>query len=262
MDALGDAFVAVPGGTVVMRDSWDGDRAREVRLQPFKMSRVTLTAHEWRDGALAGDRDGQDLPAASVTWNAAVAWCNEASGRLGLETPYRVVDGLTWWEPSSNGLRLPTVAEWEYACRAGSAGHAYGALSDVAWTVGDEVSGVQPVGLKRPNAWGLHDMLGNVWEWCWDYADPARYLDYRVFKGGAWRDEPWSVRVGTRRGSAPNAVLEDVGFRVAQGAVTATSEGFQGWSPDRDRHRAAVRGPLPMGWTPLRELVSRPGPQG
>ncbi|GIG34936.1 hypothetical protein Cpa01nite_03170 [Cellulomonas pakistanensis] len=106
-----------------------------------------------------------------------------------------------------------------------------------------------------PNAWGLHDMLGNVWEWCWDFADTARYGDYRVLRGGGWADARWSVRASVRRGSAPDAVIEDVGFRVARGgAPPGDGDASQGWSADADRRRADVRGPLPPGWTPLRGL--------
>ncbi len=96
-------------------------------------------------------------------------------------------------------------------------------------------------------------LLGNVWEWCWDYADPARYGDYRSLRGGGWADREWSVRASARRGSAPDAMLEDVGFRVARGAVGEPgADAAQGWSADADRRRADVRGPLPLGWTPLR----------
>ena len=84
-----------------------------------------------------------------------------------------------------------------------------------------DVSGPQPVARKAPNAYGLFDMLGNVWEWVWDYADTARYADYRTLRGGGWADRPWSCRASVRRGSAPDAVLEDVGFRVARGVVGA-----------------------------------------
>mgnify|MGYP002757651132 FL=1 len=97
-------------------------------------------------------------------------------------------------------------------------------------------------------------MLGNVWEWCWDYADPARYGDYRTLRGGGWADEPWSVRASVRRGSAPDAVLEDVGLRVARGPV-GTEGSAQGWSHEDDVDRASIRGPFPMGWTPLKEIA-------
>ena len=167
--------------------------------------------------------------------------------------PAYEVDGRdVTWDVSADGYRLPTEAEWEWACRAGTTGPTYGPLADVAWTEADGVDGPQPVGGKSANALGLHDMLGNVWEWCWDYADTARYGDYRSLRGGGWADRAFSVRASVRRGSAPDAVLEDVGFRVARGAVGDRGEqAAQGWSADADLRRALISGPLPMGWTPL-----------
>ena len=109
----------------------------------------------------------------------------------------------------------------------------------------------QEVGAKLPNLNGLFDTLGNVWEWCWDLLDPARYDDYRVFRGGGFADDAWSVRASTRRGGAPRMHHEDVGFRVARGGFDAT-DAAQGWSAEADRERAAIDGPLPSGWTPRR----------
>ena len=77
----------------------------------------------------------------------------------------------------------------------------------------------QNVGGKLPNLNGLFDTLGNVWEWCWDLLDPARYADYRVFRGGGFADDAWSVRASTRRGGAPRMHHDDVGFRVARGRL-------------------------------------------
>ena len=85
------------------------------------------------------------------------------------------------------------------------------------------------------------------------YGD-QRYGDYRTLRGGGWEDEPWSVRASVRRGSSPDAVLEDIGLRVARGPV-GTGGKAQGWSHEADRERAAIRGPLPVGWTPLREIA-------
>ena len=150
---------------------------------------------------------------------------------------------------------MPTEAEWEYACRAGTTSPTYGPLEDIAWTSLDHLEGPQPVGMKKANPHGLHDMLGNIWEWCWVYADPARYGDYRSLRGGGWADEPWSVRASVRRGSAPDAVLEDVGLRLARGLVGSPGQA-QGWSHEADRQRAAICGPLPVGWTPLREIFA------
>ncbi|HLS50286.1 MAG TPA: SUMF1/EgtB/PvdO family nonheme iron enzyme [Actinomycetaceae bacterium] len=86
-----------------------------------------------------------------------------------------------------------------------------------------------------------------------DRLDPARYGDYRVLKGGGWADPEWSCRVGVRRGYAPDARVDDVGFRVARGAAApiGQSDGGQGWSETADRQRASLNGPLPVGWTPL-----------
>ncbi|GAB4003365.1 hypothetical protein GCM10029992_44740 [Glycomyces albus] len=94
------------------------------------------------------------------------------------------------------GFRLPAEAEWEYACRAGTDGPRYGDLEAVAWYRGNSGERPRPVGVKAGNAWGLHDMLGNVWEWCWDVYDPEVYGEYRVLRGGGWFDEHWSVRAG------------------------------------------------------------------
>src|SRR5699024_3314488 len=117
----------------------------------------------------------------------------------GLTPAYRLDDSGVSWDVSADGYRLPSEAEWEFACRAGTAGPRYGPLADVAWTDEDAVDRAQQVGLKQPNPFGVFDMLGNVWEWCWDYADPARYADYRVLRGGGWADKHWSVRASVRR---------------------------------------------------------------
>ena len=79
------------------------------------------------------------------------------------------------------------------------------------------------VGGKQPNAWGLYDMLGNIWEWCWDTYDPKVYGDYRVLRGGGWFDEHWSCRASVRRRSHPTYRIDDVGFRVARSVATPTA---------------------------------------
>lgn len=247
-------WAQVPAGVVTLRDA----RTRTVRdasLTSFEISRVPVTAAQWDAVSMAGT-GWEGLPVGSVTWDAAIDWCVNASLADGRAPAYRREDGLVHWDASADGYRLPTEAEWEHACRARSEGPTYGPVEDVSWCSLDNVDGPQPVANKAPNAWGLHDTLGNVWEWCWDYADTARYADYRTLKGGGWADPPWSCRVGVRRASAPDAVIEDVGFRVVRGGVEPQADGVvQGWSADADRTRAAMRGPLPMGWTPHRQLL-------
>ncbi|WP_271404789.1 formylglycine-generating enzyme family protein [Kocuria palustris] len=233
----------ISGGKVVLRDA-RRDETRTVHLDSFQLSAHAYCAAEARS------------PLIPLTWFDAIQLCNDLSDRDGLARAYTVEGRSVRWSLEAEGYRLPTEAEWEYACRAGTTTPTYGPLQRVAWTGLDDVNAPQPSGTKEPNGWGLYDMLGNVWEWCWDYADPARYGEYRSLRGGGWADEPWSVRASVRRGSAPDAVLEDVGVRLARGAVGGSGDtAAQGWSHEADRHRAAARGPRPMGWTPLREIA-------
>ena len=115
-----------------------------------------------------------------------------------------------------DGYRLPTEAEWEHACRAGSSGPRYGDLDEIAWYEGNSDGRIHDVGEKRPNAWGLYDMLGNAWDWCWDVYDAQVYGSYRVLRGGGWADAHWSCRASVRRRSHPTFRIDDVGFRVAR----------------------------------------------
>jgi formylglycine-generating enzyme len=127
-----------------------------------------------------------------------------------------VGDDVTW-HTSATGYRLPTEAEWERACRAGTTGPRYGALDVIAWYRDNSEGRPHEVSGKQPNAWGLHDTLGNVWEWCWDLYDPEVYGTYRVLRGGGWFDEHWSCRASVRRRSHPTYRIDDVGFRTARG---------------------------------------------
>lgn len=244
----------MPGGSILLRDA-RRKNSRTADLQGFCISSYPVTWELY--SRVLGERppDDQQVRAAahSVSWIEAVRWCNLLSLAAGLTPTYDIGDARVLWDVSAEGYRLPTETEWEWACRAGSTGPHYGPLSEIAWTDADAVSGTQKVGMKQPNAFGLFDMLGNVWEWCWDYADPARYGDYRVLRGGGWADRHWSVRASVRRGSMPNAQLDDVGFRVVSGAVSGGSDSVaQGWSRQTDEERAQISGAIPVGWTPLR----------
>ncbi|MGO2111820.1 MAG: formylglycine-generating enzyme family protein [Pseudoclavibacter sp.] len=255
-------MIPVPAGSIELRDA-RANTSRSVDLTAFRIARYPVT---WRDRAALlrtpiPSGEDPDAPAHSVSWWDAVTLCNAKSAGAGAEPAYDLDrDGegsrSVRWNVHADGFRLPTDAEWEWACRAGTSGPHYGPLADIAWTDADAVTSAQRVGLKQPNAFGLFDMLGNVWEWCWDYADPARYADYRVIRGGGWADKHWSVRASVRRGSMPGARLDDVGFRVARGvAGDASALAGQGWSDRADRERAQLSGPLPVGWTPLRRGV-------
>lgn len=245
-------MLPVPGGVLTMRDARTRSE-RDVVLLPFSMAWAPVTVAQY--GGLDAD---DDRPAHGVTWFDAVRWCNTASAEAGLCPAYRVDDRDVVWDVAADGFRLPTEAEWEWACRAGTTTPTYGPLEEVAWTAGDGVEGPQPVGRKSANGYGLVDTIGNVWEWCWDHADTARYGEYRSLRGGGWADAAWHCRASVRRGTSPGATLEDVGFRVARGAVGAPAERqAQGWSADDDDARAAMP-VLPAGWT---SLDGRHGPR-
>lgn len=244
-------FSTIEGGTVELHDARRKLR-RRVELEPFEIGVYAVTQSQL--GELLGEAtdDGTshpERPATDVSWLRAIRFCNAASEWEGLDPAYSYDGEQVTWHVDSDGIRLPTESEWEFACRAGSTGPQYGPLVDVAWTSLDGVTSPQPVGGKHPNLNGLFDTLGNTWEWCWDHLDPARYADYRVFRGGGYADDTWSVRASVRRGGAPRMHHEDVGFRVARGGFDAV-DAAQGWSAAADRERATLEGPTPFGWTP------------
>jgi len=107
------------------------------------------------------------------------------------------------------GGRLPREKEWEYAARAGSTGARYGALDDIAWHGGNSGRKTHPVGQKKANAFGLYDMLGNVWEWTADDYDAAT----KVVRGGSCGYYTWFVRASVRSGFVPSGRYNDIGFR-------------------------------------------------
>lgn len=182
----------------------------------------------------SGDRDENELPVTEVSWFDALRFCDLLSRAHGLVPCYRasgwVPDG--GWDrggpvgdpdgagvrsdPDADGYRLPTEAEWEHACRAGDPGVRYGDLDTIAWYRKNSGGRPQDIGGREPNAWGLHDMIGNVWEWCWDLYDPRVYGPYRVFRGGGWNDHHWGCQASARRKSHPTLRIDDLGFRLAR----------------------------------------------
>ncbi|GAB2919096.1 formylglycine-generating enzyme family protein [Streptomyces mayteni] len=215
-------LVPVPAGSVTLSDRRT-ERSWSVEVAAFGLSAFPVTqAHYARiTGQRPSAEPGDALPVESVSWWDAVRYCNALSRAERLTPAYRldlVADGGpdVEWDASADGYRLPTEAEWEHACRAGTTGPRYGDLDEIAWYRGNSDARIHEVGGKKPNAWGLHDMLGNTWDWCWDQYDPEVYGTYRVLRGGGWFDERWSCRASVRRRSHPTFHTDDVGFRVAR----------------------------------------------
>ncbi|MEZ4464780.1 MAG: formylglycine-generating enzyme family protein [bacterium] len=170
---------------------------------------------------------GPRCPVEQVSWLDAVAYANALSKKDGRSACYQVGKGDADLLPGCTGYRLPTEAEWEYAARAGTAGPRHGDAADVAWF--DENSGgtTHPVGQKRPNAWGLYDMLGNVWEWTGDWhtldppppgPDPSGPPSgqSRVFRGGSWESDARRVRAANRFWWGPDVQNRIQGFRLVR----------------------------------------------
>ncbi len=212
-------MVAVPPGDVTISDRRT-QRSWPVRVEPYLLAAFPITRATYLQviGSQPGTAQGDQLPAECVSWFDAVGFCNALSEREGLRPAYDIRDepDHVEWDPAADGFRLPTEAEWEHACRAGTTGARYGQLDEIAWYRANSRGQVHDVGGKRPNDWGLFDMLGNVWEWCWDTYDTEIYGNYRVLRGGGWFDEHWSCRASVRRRSHPTYQIDDVGFRVAR----------------------------------------------
>jgi len=201
--------------------------------RPFAIGSVPVTQEQYT--ALGFDNPSRfkapQRPVERVTWFEAVAWCNALSRRTGLPEAY-LIDGeqVTWLGLDNGGWRLPTEAEWEYACRAGCALPRYGPLDEVAWYDGNSGKQSHDVGLKAPNAWGLYDMLGNVMEWCWDWLEsyrPSLQIDptgpqtgsARVRRGGSWGFGGQFVRASYRYYFGPGSRNFLLGFRVVRTLV-------------------------------------------
>jgi formylglycine-generating enzyme required for sulfatase activity len=193
---------------------------------------------------VAGLETGQH-PVEQVSWLDAVTFCNKLSEREG-QKPFYEIKGTDVRVPDWNGsgYRLPTEAEWEYACRGGarkptrfSFGDHDAKLADFAWFEENNPDDrTQPVGKKQGNAFGLFDMHGNVWEWCWDRYDEEYYKrspiddphlenprgddnnrQPRVDRGGGWDDDSRDAWSANRDSSAPDSKGWDIGFRIVRG---------------------------------------------
>ena len=219
----GVAMMLLPGGTFTM-----GDEAGEVDEPPHKVTvspfcidvtEVTQAEYERVTGTNPSKVQGKENPVEQVRWSDAVRYCNERSRLEGLDPAY---DLATWTcRFETNGYRLPTEAEWEYAARAGSTttysfGTDQAGLKQYAWFKTTAAGKPHPVRQRKPNAWGLYDMHGNVWEWCNDFYKVDYYLESpekdpkgpdlgekKVLRGGCWNSRPDSCRSAFRYNENP-----------------------------------------------------------
>ncbi|HEY9102520.1 MAG TPA: formylglycine-generating enzyme family protein [Chitinimonas sp.] len=223
MEQLSERFelqmIELPKGAIAMRDDRTGRNWSQV-LAPFAIGRYPVTQAQYAEltGLNPSSHIAALCPVESVSWLDAVRFCNLRSLSSGLSARYVLLEDGSGAEllPGTNGYRLPTEAEWEYACRAGTQGPRYGSLDDIAWYADNSGGHPQQVGRKQANTWGLHDMLGNVWEWCADQYDPEVYGTYRVFRGGGWSDAERGCLATNRRRSHPTFAIDDLGFRLAR----------------------------------------------
>jgi formylglycine-generating enzyme required for sulfatase activity len=230
----GMKFVWVEGGCFNMgspqnetgRNSGEGP-VHEVCVQDFWMGQYEVTQGQWQQ--IMGENpanfntnkigeDTRNYPVEQVSWNDAQKFLREFSKKTGIKT-----------------ARLPSEAEWEYACRAATStmysfGDELDRLAQYAWYKDNSADKTHPVGQLKPNAWGLYDMHGNVWEWS---ADPG-HSDYdgappdgsvweaggdmsiRMLRGGSWGSHPWGLRSANRPRNSPDYKNNSIGFRVVQ----------------------------------------------
>lgn len=217
---IADQLVGIPAGKIELRD----DRIKRkwlVDIQPFQLSKFPVTQELYFE--VTGDNPstfkGDQLPVETLSWKDAINFCNALSKKEGLKSCYFLHEDSEriTFDHTANGFRLPTEAEWEYACKAGKKSIRYNQLDLIAWYKNNSNSRTHSVGQKEPNQWGLYDMLGNIWEWCSDIYDETVYGTYRIFRGGGWHDEERSVMATTRRRSHPIAFkIDDLGFRIAK----------------------------------------------
>ncbi len=245
----GMEMVLIPAGRFKMGSAGgreDESPVREIDIDAFLMDRYEMTqANYAKLVPINGSHfKGPDRPVEMISWGDAAIYCNKRSREEGLDPCYDEDSGACNF--AANGYRLPTEAEWEYACRAGTtAEYSFGPdnrrLSKYAWYAGNAQKRTHPVGQKAPNPWGLYDMYGNVAEWCNDVYEKGYSKDgrtsnprgpqdgpRRVLRGGAWNSPADDCRSASRVGESPGSqdacfARDAIGFRCVRRAAAKSA---------------------------------------
>ena len=233
-------MIRIPSGSFVMgsedkRDDWlvHSRPLRRVYVDSFEIGayEVTQALFEkvmgFNPSLMKGD---SRRPVDQASWFDAAQFCNRLSELAGFMPAYDIRNRSCIF--SRNGFRLPTEAEWEYVCRAGSASRYYSGdeevdLERVGWYKLNSEGTTHPVGSKEPNAWGLFDMHGNVWEWCNDWMENYEELktrnphgpslgNSRVLRGGGWHFKAEGCQAAYRQRARPDYKISAVGFRIVR----------------------------------------------
>lgn len=235
------SMVLIPSGTFQMGNTgaysgfdWEKPVHTVTISKAFYMNKYEVTQKQYEDvmGTNPSKFKGENLPVENVTWYNAVAFCNALSQLEDLTPCYTINETNVTCNWDANGYRLPTNAEWEYACKGGTTTDFYSGnltneymdanLDKIGWYAGKKT---QDVGQKEPNTFGLYDMSGNVCEWCWDWynsytstpvTDPkgAANGSVRVLRGGSWDYTAWHCRSAIIYSHLPETLDAGFGFRI------------------------------------------------